>query len=234
MYTLRFTDDTVVMPSNLRPLQAPSQALAVRARTHRRALDAALRKAAILERVDPRGDPWGAASQALEDFVKREEQIIAGGDDVSGWIGTATERRWINELRYQGRRRYERLDAPVGSESSTTLGDLTAAPRLDVEHVVELRERLHGIAGEQRAALAHLRAGGVQERHMRIVELALTSDLPHHEIASRVNDEFAGPDVRRLAGNTITQIICRLRDRLAAADEFPTVVTRLRRTRFAA
>lgn len=34
--------------------------------THRNALDAALRKAAILERLDAGGDPYGAAGQALE------------------------------------------------------------------------------------------------------------------------------------------------------------------------
>jgi DNA-directed RNA polymerase specialized sigma24 family protein len=205
-----------------------------RSRTHRKALDAALRKAAILDRLDPRGDAYGAAGQALEDFVKREDQIVARGEDVSGWISTVTERRWINELRYQGRRGYDRLDAPVSATTSTTLGDLTAARGLDLADVIELRERLRGIAGEQRAALEHLRTAGVQARHLRVVELALTSDLLHQDIASAVNREFARSHAQGIADNTVTQILSRQRDRLAAHGAFPTVVRRLRRTRSAA
>lgn len=206
----------------------------MRAVTHQDALAAALRKAAILERVDPRGDAYGAAAQALEDFVKREDQIVANGEDVSGWISTATERRWINELRYQGRRGYERLDAPLTSDTNSTLGDRTADRGPTAQDVIELRERLHDIAAEQRAALAYLRAAGVQRRHVRIVELALTTHLLHHEIAEKVNSELAGDPSKGLLGNTITQIISRQRDRLAATDAFPTVVARLRRTRRAA
>ena len=207
---------------------------AARSITHRHALAAALRKAAVLERLDPRGDPYGAAGQALEDFVKREEQIVARGEDVRGWISTVTERRWINELRYQGRRGYERLDAPVARESGRTLGDLTADRLPALEEVVELRERLHGIAAEQRAALSYLREERVQERHVRILELTLTTDLLHSEIASTVNAEFAGPATRDVLGNTVTQVIGRLRDRLACHGAFPTVVARLQRTRRAA
>ena len=207
---------------------------AARSITHRHALAAALRKAAVLERLDPRGDPYGAAGQALEDFVKREAQIVARGEDVRGWISTVTERRWINELRYQGRRGYERLDAPVARESGRTLGDLTADRLPALEEVVELRERLHGIAAEQRAALSYLRERRVQERHVRIVELALTTDLLHHEIASTVNAEFAGPATRDVLGNTVTQVVGRLRERLARHGEFPSVAQRLCRTRRAA
>jgi len=200
--------------------------------THRSAVNAALKKAAILDRMDPRGDPYGAAGQALEDYFKRHNQIIAGGEDVSGWVSTVTERRWINELRYQGRRGYERLDAPAGPDTSTTLSDLTADRALAVEDIIEARERLHAIAGEQREALVHLRARLVQERHVRIVELALTSDLLHHQIAAAVNAEFdQSKDIR---GNTISQVISRQRDRLAETGQFPTVVARLRRTRHAA
>jgi hypothetical protein len=209
-----------------------SGAHAVRARAHRHALDAALRKAAILERLDPRGDPYGAAGQALEDFVKREEQILGGGEDVRGWISTVTERRWINELRYQGRRTYDRLDGPVSAGTTGTLGDVVAAPGLGIEDVVELREHVHSVVGEQRAALAFLRQRGVQARHVRIVELALTSDLMHHEIAGVVNRE--SPGRAEIAGNTVTQVIRRLRERLAGDDAWPTVVARLRRTRAAA
>jgi hypothetical protein len=202
--------------------------------THRDALAAALRKAAILERLDPRGDPYGAAGQALEDFIKREDQIVANGEDVTGWISTATERRWINELRYQKRRAYDRLDAPVAFQTNSTLGDLTADRAPGLHDLVELRERLHDVAGEQRAALAHLRGRGVQERHVRIVEFALTSELIHQEIARRVNAEFTGWTGQTILGNTVTQIISRQRARLAASGEFPTVVARLRRTRRAA
>ena len=172
--------------------------------------------------------------QALEDFVKREAQIVANGEDVTGWISTATERRWINELRYQGRRGYDRLDAPFASGTSSTLGDLTADRGPGIQDAVELRERLQDIAREQRAALAHLRAAGVQERHVRIVELALAGTLLHHEIAEAVNAEFAGEPGRNLLGNTITQVISRQRDRLEASGAYPTVVARLRRTRRAA
>jgi hypothetical protein len=49
---------------------------------------------------------------------------VARGEDVTGWINTVTERRWINELRYQVRRSHHRLDAPVAPSSSSTLGDL--------------------------------------------------------------------------------------------------------------
>lgn len=212
------------LPANLSP----------RRDTHRDAVDAALRKAAILDRLDPSGDPYGAAGQALEDFIKREAQIVARGEDVTGWISVVTERRWINELRYQRRRRYERLDAPLTSAGTATLGDLTACGRATTEDVIELRERLHGIAHEQRAALAWLRAAGVQPRHVRIVELALSNDCAHHDIASVVNAEFAGPMTRDLHGNTITQIICRQRDRLARNGAFPSVVQRLCRARRAA
>jgi hypothetical protein len=200
-----------------------------RATTHRNAVAAALRKAAILDRLDPRGDAYGAAGQALEDFVKREDQIVARGEDVTGWISTVTERRWINELRYQVRRSHDRLDAPVAPASNTTLGDLTPARGLGLEDVVELREQLRDIADEQRAALCMLRAADVQERHVRIVELALTSDLRHREIATAVNTEFA--DCGAIEGNTITQIIGRQRARLASDGAVPSVVSRLRRAR---
>lgn len=197
---------------------------------HRRAVAAAMRKAALLERVDPRGDPYGAAGQALEDFVKRQDQIVANGDDVGGWISTATERRWINELRYQSRRGFDRLDAPLTLHATSTLGDQTPDRRPGVHDVVELRERLGHVAAEQRAALAHLQTAGVQARHVRIVELALVYDLMHQEIAGIASAE-AG---RRIPTNTVTQIIGRQRDRLAAAGAFPTVVDRLRRSRRAA
>ena len=193
-----------------------------------------MRKAAVLERRDPRGDPYGAAGQALEDFVKREDQIVANGEDVSGWISTATERRWINELRYQNRRGYDSLDAPVARHASSTLGDLTAdrGPRL--HDLVELRERLGDVAAEQRAALAYLRGADVQRRHVRIVELALAGDLLHQEIASIVNGEVAGWSEPRIQPNTVTQVIGRQRARLDASGRFPTVVDRLRRARRAA
>jgi len=67
---------------------------------------------------------------------------------------------------------------------------------------------------------------------VRIVQLALTTDLLHHEIAIRVNAEFG--QAKDIQGNTITQIISRQRDRLGKADRFPTVVARLRRTSRAA
>jgi len=188
----------------------------------------------MLDRLDPRGDAYGAAGQALEDFVKRERQLVANGEDVRGWIGTVTERRWINELRYQQRRNFERLDAPVVGDAGSTLGDLTAAPGLGVVDTLELRERLGTIAVEQRDAIALLRAHGVQGRHVRILELALTSDLMHCEIARIVNAEFAAPDVGEIAPNTVTQTIRRLRDRLDDTGLFPTVVARLRRARRAA
>ena len=215
---------------------APGPALplgvrAARARTYRKALEAARRKAAILDRLDPRGDAYGAAGQALEDFVKREDQIVARGEDVTGWISTVTERRWINELRYQVRRSHDRLDAPIAHASSSTLGDLVAARGIGLEDVVELREQLRDIATEQRDALHLLRTADVQERHVRIVELALTSDLRHREIATVVNTEFAGCGSRAIGGNTITQIIGRQRARLDREGDVPTVVTRLRRTR---
>jgi hypothetical protein len=219
------------MNGNFDALLTGARPAAARAITHRNALAAALSKAAMLERLDPRGDPYGAAGQALEDFVKREAQIVARCEDVTGWISTATERRWINEMRYQRRRGYSRLDAPIVSESNGTLGDLTADRGPAVHEIVELRERLHDVAGEQRGALALLRARGVQERHVRIVELALVSGMLHLEIAHAVNAEFDGP---RILGNTVTQIISRQRDRLEAEGAFPTVVARLRRTRRAA
>lgn len=214
----------------LRPVLPPG-ARAARSTTHRKAVDAALRKAAILDRLDPRGDAYGAAGQALEDFVKREDQIVARGEDVTGWISTVTERRWINELRYQARRSHDRLDAPVAPSSSNTLGDLVAAPGIGVEDVVELREELRDIATEQRDALHLLRTADVQERHVRIVELALTSDLRHREIATVVNTEFAGPGSKDIEGNTITQIIGRQRARLDRDGAVPSVVRRLRRAR---
>lgn len=124
---------------------------------HRSAVDAALRKAAVLDRVDPRGDPYGAAGQALEDYFRRHDQIVAAREDVSGWISTVTERRWISELRYQARRGFERLDAPAGAQTKTTLVELIEDPGLAVEDVIEARERLHATAAEQREALAHLR-----------------------------------------------------------------------------
>jgi hypothetical protein len=207
---------------------------AARTTTHRHAVDAALRKAAALDRLDPRGDAYGAAGQALEDFVKREAQIVARGEDVSGWISLVTERRWINELRYQRRRGYERLDAPIAPAAASTLGELTAAREATTEDVIELRERLHGLAAEQRAALAWLRSASVQPRHVRIVELALTTDLLHSDIAATVNAEFASPATRDILGNTITQVIGRLSVRLAASGAYPTVVARLQRTRRAA
>jgi DNA-directed RNA polymerase specialized sigma24 family protein len=199
---------------------------------HRSAVAAALRKAAALHRLDPRGDPDGAAAQALEDYFRRAEQIVAGGDDVSGWISTVTERRWINELRYQRRRAYERLDAPAGPHTPRTLGDVTAARTPAVEDIIEARERLRGIASEQTAALAFLKRKGIQRRHLRIVELALAADLMHHEIAATVNAEF--PLTKPIQGNTVTQIVCRQRDRLAEAGRFPTVVVRMRKIRRAA
>jgi DNA-directed RNA polymerase specialized sigma24 family protein len=200
--------------------------------THRDAVNAALKKAAILDRVDPRGDPYGAAGQALEDYFKRHDQLLVGGEDVSGWISIATERRWINELRYQRRRGYERLDAPAGPDTNASLADMIAHRAPPVEELVEVRELLHAIAGEQRDALAYLRARRVQGRHVRIVELALASELPHHEIAITVNEEFER--CKSIQGNTITQIISRQRNRLDQAGTFPTVVARLRRTRHAA
>ena len=220
----------------LNALPAAARSAEARATTHRNALDAALRQAAILERLDPSGDPYGAAGQALEDFIKREDQIVANGEDVRGWISTATERRWINELRYHRRRGYHRLDAPVVPEAASTLGDLTPDRAPTIQDRIELRERLLDVAGEQRAALAHLRDAGVQERHVRVLELALAGDLLHHEIARRVNGEFAAPAHPRqdILGNTVTQIISRLRDRLAFNGAFPSVVARLRRTRRAA
>lgn len=217
---------------NATALQPGPRGQLMHARVH--AVSAALRKAAMLERLDPRGDAYGAAGQALEDFVKREHQLVANGEDVRGWIGTVTERRWINELRYQQRRNFVRLDAPVVGDAGSTLGDLTAAPGLGVADTLELRERLGTIAVEQRDAIALLRAHGVQERHVRIVELALTHDLMHCEIARIVNAEFAAPDVGEVAPNTVTQTIGRLRDRLDDSGLFPTVVARLRRTRRAA
>lgn len=219
------------MSSNVSVLPIPRGRDGARALTHRNAVDAALRKAAILERLDPSGDPYGAAGQALEDFVKREAQIVARDEDVSGWISLVTERRWINELRYQRRRGYERLDAPVAPAAVRTLGDLTAGRQATTEDVVELREHLTGLAVEQRAALAYLRATRVQPRHMRIVELALSGDLPHHDIARIVNAEFAGSMTKELGANTITQIIGSQRDRLACHGAFPSVVRRLCRTR---
>jgi hypothetical protein len=212
------------------PLPLRARPAAARAITHRKAVDAAMRKAAILERLDPRGDAYGAAGQALEDFVKREDQIVANGEDVSGWISTATERRWINELRYQGRRGYDRLDAPLARETNRTLGDLIPGHGPTIQDVVECRERLRDIAEEQRAALAYLRAECVQERHVRIVALALTSGLAHHAIAARVNAEFASSNAKAILANTITQVIARQRERLEATGAFPTVVARLRRT----
>ncbi len=214
-------------PRTLAPSLLP---LAARARVRRSAVDAALRKAAILDRLDPRGDAYGAAGQALEDYVKREDQIIARGEDVTGWISIVTERRWINELRYQRRRSYDRLDAPVGRSSSSTLGDLTAARGPGPEDVFELRERLDEAATEQQVALAVLRAANVQQRHVRVVELALVSELRHHEIASVVNAEFAGYGAKNIRGNTITQIIGRQRERLIRHGGVPSVVARLRRT----
>lgn len=202
-----------------------------RAIIHRNALTAALRKAAILERLDPCGDPYGAAGQALEDFVKLEDQIVANGEDVSGWISTATERRWINELRYQRRRGLSRLDAPLARGVNYTLGELTPDRGPAVHDLLELRERLHYIAAEQSAALAHLRANGSHARHVRIVELALVGELPHHEIAHQVNREFADAPAQAILANTVTQIIGRQRERLAADGMFPSVVARLHGSR---
>jgi hypothetical protein len=221
-------------PSLYRDVAGISRAARPTARrdvTHRDALAAALRQAAILERRDPRGDPYGAAGQALEDFVRREDQIVANGEDVSGWISVATERRWINELRYQARRRYARLDGPADAATTTTLGDLIADRGPATHEMLELRERLRDVAVEQCAALAHLRASGVQERHVRVVELALGSVLRHHEIAQAVNSEFADRSATTILGNTVTQIIGRQRDRLEAGGEFPSVVARLRGAR---
>ncbi|MDX6720573.1 MAG: hypothetical protein QOJ63_2827 [Solirubrobacteraceae bacterium] len=232
MGILSSASTTAERRSNVVPILA--RPAAARARTHSSALAAALRKAAVLERLDPRGDPYGAAGQALEDFIKREEQIVRNGEDVSGWISTVTERRWINELRYQGRRGYARLDGPVTPGADGTLGEITADAGPGIEDVVELRESLHHAADEQRAALAHLRAEGVQERHVRVVELALTGDLLHQEIAQIANAEFTGSGARDIRANTITQIISRQRERLASAGAFSTVVTRLRRTSRAA
>lgn len=215
------------------PARCPPASTA-RATIHRNALAAALRKAAILECLDPRGDPYGAAGQALEDFFKREDQIVAKCEDVSGWISTATERRWINEMRYQGRRGYSRLDAPIAPGVAATLGDLTADRGPSVHDLVELRERLHDAAGEQRAALAYLRASSVQERHVRIVELALGGSLLHHEIAHHVNHEFAACSGQEILGNTVTQTISRQRERLVATGAFPSVAARLRRRHRAA
>ncbi len=222
------------MPSNVSVLPIPRGRDGARALTHRNAVDAALRKAAILDRLDPSGDPYGAAGQALEDFVKREAQIVARGEDVSGWISLVTERRWINELRYQRRRGYERLDAPVAPAAVRTLGELTAGRQATTEDVVELRERLQGLADEHGAALAYLRAARVQPRHVRIVELALSGELAHHAIARIVNREFAGSMTKGLEANTITQIIGRQRDRLARHGAFPSVVQRLYGARRAA
>ena len=215
-------------------LRSGGPSAAGRAVTHRNALAAALRQAAILERRDPRGDPYGAAGQALEDFVRREDQIVANGEDVSGWISIATERRWINELRYQRRRGYRRLDAPLSPHDSTTLADLTPDRGLTIHDRVEVRQRLRDLAAEQQAALAHLRAMRVQERHVRIVELALAGDLLHHEIAHTVNAEFACCGAPTILGNTVTQIISRQRERLAAEGAFASVVARLHRIRRAA
>lgn len=202
--------------------------------THRNALDAALRKAAILERLDAGGDPYGAAGQALEDFVKREKQLVANGEDVTGWICTVTERRWINELRYQRRRSYARFDAAFAPEASGTLLETTADRGPGVDELVEIREQLRDLAGEQRAALAHLRAARLQDRHVRVVELALPGELVHEEIAQAVNGEFAGEGPKGIAGNTVTQIVGRQRERLETTGAFPTVVARQRRTRRAA
>jgi hypothetical protein len=202
--------------------------------THRNALDAALRKAAILERLDAGGDPYGAAGQALGDFVKREKQLVANGEDVMGWICTVTDRRWINELRYQRRRGYARFDAAFAPGAGGTLLETAAARGPRVDELVEIREQLRDIAGEQCAALAHLRATRVRERHVRVVELALAGDLVHEEIARTVNGEFAGEGLKGIAPNTVTQIVGRQRERLAATGAFPTVVARLRRTRRAA
>lgn len=93
---------------------------------------------------------------------------------------------------------------------------------------------MHALAAEQGAALARLRAMGVQERHVRIVELALAGDLLHHEIAQTVNAEFVGSGVSRILGNTVTQVIGRQRERLAVDGGFPSVVARLHRMRRAA
>jgi hypothetical protein len=217
---------------NTRPPAVRSDAM--RAITHRNALSAALRQAAILERRDPSGDPYGAAGQALEDFIKREDEIVANGEDVSGWISTATERRWINELRYHRRRGFQRLDAPLSREAATPLGDVTPDRGPTLQDRIELREWLRDAAGEQRAALTYLRAAGVQLRHVRVLELALAGEFVHHEIAHRVNCEFAGPRAPHILGNTVTQIISRLRARLAEAGTFPSVVARLGSTRRAA
>ena len=174
--------------------------------SHRNALDAVLRKAAILERLDAGGDPYGAAGQALEDFVKREKQLVANGEDVTNWICAVTEQRWINELRYQRRRSYARLDAAFAPEAGGTLLETTADRGPGVDELVEMREQLRDIAGEQRAALAHLRAG----------------------------HSFAAEGLKGIAGNTVTQIVGRPRERLETTGAFPTVVARLRRTRRAA
>ena len=226
--------DTEPTCGQLNTLPAAARSAEARAIIHRNALAAALRQAAILECLDPSGDPYGAAGQALEDFIKREDQIVANGEDVRGWISTATERRWINELRYHRRRGYQRLDAPVTPDAASTLGDLTPDRGPTIQDRIELSDRLLAVAGEQSAALAHLRAAGVQERHVRVLALALTGDLRHHEIARTVNREFAGPCAHDILGNTVTQIIGRLRERLESDGAFPSVVTRLRGTRRAA
>jgi hypothetical protein len=63
------------------------------------------------------------------------------------------------------------------------------------------------------------------------VELALRGDLLHHQIAHTVNAQFAGTGAPTILGNTVTQIICRQRERLAADGGFPLVVARLHRLR---
>lgn len=196
---------------------------------HRSAVDAALQKAAHLQRINPVGDPYGAAGQALEDYVRHAEQLRAGGADVSGWIHTVTQRRWINELRHHGRRNCERLDAPVDGASHTTVGELTAARQPAVEDLAAVRERLRGITAEHHAALTRLERDGLQDRHLRIIELALATDLMHHEIALCVNREF--PGAKPIQGNTVTQVVRRQRERLDELGLFTSVVARLRRTR---
>ena len=197
---------------------------------HRNALAAALRKAAILERLDPRGDPYGAAGQALEDFVKREDQIVANGEDVSGWISTATERRWINELRYQSRRGYDRLDAPRRRrerQHARRPDAPIAGPA--IHDLVELRERLQ--RHRRRAARrARAPARGGRARASRADRRARARRRPACTTRSRttVNAEFADWSAAEILGNTVTQIIGRQRERLAAAGAFPTVVARLR------
>lgn len=195
---------------------------------HRGAVLAAMRKAATLDRVDPCGDAYGAAGQALEDYWRRNEEILAGGQDVTGWINTVIERRWINELRYQGRRSYERLDAPLCRDVATSLIDVVADARPGVEDLVEVHCLLDALALEQSQAIAYLRERRVRERHVRIVELGLSGDRLHAQIAGVVNAEFPGQPP--LLANSITKILLRQRDRLAATGRFPTVVVRLQRT----